>query len=88
MIHEYKINPIYFHAMKHGLKSFDIRQKDSEREPVNVGDEILFLEFDIKTNKYTTRKLLCLVTYILVGSNFTVLEEDYFIMSLKILDYN
>lgn len=65
MIHELKILPEYFHAVKVGAKPFEVRKDD---RPFEVGDVLRLREFD--GQKYTGEEVDVKVSYILRGSEF------------------
>ena len=80
-IHELKAWPEYFTAMKNGLKTFDFRINDRNFQ---VGNFIMFLEWDTVTQDYTDireNRLLYKITYIMKGGKFG-LEEGFVCMSI------
>ncbi len=78
--------PEQFEAMMNGSKTFDVRIADFE---INLGDSILFEEFDPKTQEYTGRSLEKRVGYILKTKEMKfwdekdVAENGFQIMSLE-----
>lgn len=75
-IHELKIMPEYFEAINKGVKTFELRIND---RGFNVGDEIMFKEWD--GSNYTGRFLKKQVSYIL--KNYPGIVDGYAILSLK-----
>ena len=67
--------PEQFEAMMNGSKTFDVRIADFE---INLGDSILFEEFDPKTQEYTGRSLEKRVGYILKTKEMKKLYEILF----------
>jgi hypothetical protein len=78
--------PEQFEAMMNGSKTFDVRIADFE---INLGDPILFEEFDPKTQEYTGRSLEKRVGYILKTKEMKfwdekdIAENGFQIMSLE-----
>ena len=77
MLHELKILPKYFEAVKDGRKTFEIRYNDRSFQ---VGDILILKEWH--EGKYTGRKIQKIVTYILDDSSGYVLD-NYVIMGIK-----
>ena len=50
-IHELKIKPVYFEAVKEGIKTFELRKDDRN---FKVGDILLLREWE---HKYSGRKI-------------------------------
>ena len=65
-VHELKIWPQYFEAVKDGSKLFEIRKNDRD---FKVGDELMLLEFRPKIGEFTGRALRRMITYIAVSSD-------------------
>ncbi len=78
--------PEQFEAMMNGSKTFDVRIADFE---VNLGDSILFEEFDPKTQEYSGRSLEKRVGYVLKTKDMKfwnekdIAENGFQIMSLE-----
>lgn len=75
-IHKLKILPEYFEAVIDGRKKFELRNADRN---YNVGDILDMREYDPKTQTYTGRRVLCLVTYIL---DLRALLQGHVILSI------
>ena len=76
MIHELKILPEYFDAVRDGRKKFEIRKNDRD---FKIGDTLILKEW---TGEYTDRQIEATVTYIL--SNWpTGLKSSYCVMSIE-----
>ena len=75
MIHELKILPEYFHAVKVGAKRFEVRKDD---RPFEVGDVLRLREFD--GQKYTGEEVDVEVSYILRGSEYC--KDGYCVLSI------
>lgn len=78
-VHELKIWPREFEAIKSGLKSFEFRKDDREYK---VGDSILLREWT-KINGYSGRKIEAKITYILSKTDFGI-PYGYCILSITI----
>lgn len=81
MIHELKILPEFYNAVKKGKKTFEIRTKD---RPFKVNDHIVLKEwtgFD-----YTGEQIKVRIRYILDDENY--LLKNTVAMSIEILDEN
>jgi hypothetical protein len=78
MNHELKIWPMYYLAMMHGNKTFEIRENDRD---FKVGDQLTLREYEPKTKKYTGRVLARQVTYIFNGGSFGI-PENMVVMSV------
>lgn len=76
-IHELKILPEYFEAVKDGRKTWEIRKDDRGYKD---GD-ILFLR-EYEKGRYTGRYCFKNVTYIYRGDGTFGLSDDYVIMSI------
>lgn len=75
MVHELKIVPEYFEAVRNGTKTFEYRCNDRDYK---VGDTLILKEWD---EEYTGRKITCEVSYILHGFNVPIFP-GYVIMSI------
>lgn len=77
MTHSLKILPACYEAIKSGRKKFEVRFND---RGFRTWDYILLSEWD--GEKYTGRKLLCLITYLLDDARFCL--PGYVILSIKL----
>jgi len=77
-VHDLKCWPEFFHAIKQGRKSFDLRKNDRQFQ---VGDILLLREWIPQTEVYTGDKLQREVIYILRGP-FGGIAADYCVMAL------
>lgn len=77
MIHDLKIWPEYFEAVRSGLKAFEIRKNDRD---FHVGESIHLREYDPNTEEFTGRSVLRLITYIIEGPPYAA--EGYAVMSI------
>lgn len=73
-IHELKIKPVYFEAIKEGIKTFELRKDDRN---FKVGDILLLREWE---HKYSGRKIKKKVIYIL--KEIEGIEIGYCILAL------
>jgi hypothetical protein len=64
IVHELKTWPIYFTALKSGVKSFEIRTNDRDFQ---VGDKLVLREYEPSADRYTGRQVYRRVTYIAQG---------------------
>ena len=78
-IHALKIYPEYFQLLKCEIKTFEIRLNDRNFQ---ASQQILFKEYDPKTNSYTGELLMREISYVFYGGEFGV-EPGYVIMQLK-----
>lgn len=78
MTHHLKTWPRFFERVIQGDKTFEIRRNDRDYQ---TSDTLILEEWDPETEKYTGRKLSCLVSYILHGGNFG-LQAGYVAMSI------
>jgi hypothetical protein len=67
MIHDLKIWPEYFEAVRSGLKTFEIRKNDRGYQ---VGESLHLIEYDPNTEEFTGRSVTRLITYIVEGPPF------------------
>lgn len=77
MVHELKILPEYFVAVRDGIKKFEVRKDDRLYQ---VGDILHLREFD--GQEYTGREVKAEVTYILCDTAYC--KADYVILSIKV----
>lgn len=77
MMHELKIWPEYFEAVRSGLKTFEIRKHD---RGFHVGDTLWLREYDPNSEEYTGRSVKRMITYILVGPPYVA--EGYAALSM------
>lgn len=78
-LHELKIWPEFFQAVKKGEKTFDIRLNDRH---YSVGDMLSLREWNPGTKQYTGFSALRKVCYILDNPDFG-LKEGYVVLGLK-----
>ena len=76
-IHNLKIWPKFYQAVKDGRKRFEVRENDRQFEE---GD-ILRLQEWSEANGYTGEEMMVPVTYILYGSSFGV-RDGYYVMPI------
>lgn len=80
MTHKLKtVNP-YFDAVWNGEKTFEVRKDD---RGFCVGDQLYLQEYDAANNRYLTRSIWVVVTYILKDKPFV--PDGYVIMGIKTL---
>ena len=79
MIHELKIWPEYFNAVKEGIKTFEYRLNDRNYQ---VGDTLVLKEYLPESKEYTGQEVSVVVTYILP------VKDNYVIMSVKLMKEN
>ena len=77
--HELKTWPEYFHAVRCGVKTFEVRKNDRDFQ---VGDVLDLLEYEPDKQKYVGRKVTRYVTYVLRGPGFGV-EDGYAVLGLS-----
>lgn len=75
MVHELKIDPIFYEAVRSGKKKFEVRYNDRDFE---VGDYLALNELDDTREEYTGRSMLVKVTYILNDEKYC--KKDYVVM--------
>lgn len=80
MVHELKINTVYFEYVLNGEKTFEIRKNDRKYK---VGDCIILNEWDEQFKNYTGRQIYGKIKYI---TDFMQLP-DYVVFSFD-LDSN
>ena len=79
MRHELKIWTGYISAIVEGWKRHEIRKADRD---FKVGDELLLREWDPKTEKYTGKQVLVVITYISSGD--WGIPLDTVVMSIRV----
>jgi hypothetical protein len=77
--HELKTWPIFFSPLRNGVKTFDIRKNDRDFQ---VGDRVIFNEYDQTNDRFTGRIVTRHITYIMQGGQMG-LPEGYVIMALR-----
>lgn len=82
-IHELKILPEYYDAVRCGDKRFEIRKNDRD---FHRGDILRLKEWD--GEKYTGEELDTIVRYVLYGIDEYGLAEGYCIMSIDTMMHN
>ena len=78
MIHELKIWPEYYKAVRDGRKTFEIRNNDRN---FKIGDYLTLKEYDPETANYTGEELTVSVPYIMDNQPFV--PEGFVVMSIK-----
>lgn len=81
MIHELKIDPEYFTAVRSGKKRFELRRNDRN---FHVGDYLALNEYDRSTKTYTGRTELVLVTYVMNPNDVMTCQGDFALMSISL----
>jgi hypothetical protein len=86
VIHDVKSWSHFFQAIKSGAKVHDLRKNDRN---YNIGDIMLFREYDFVGGKYTGNTLEAVITYITdnrvpCAFSSAVLSEGYCILSLRV----
>ncbi len=84
MRHELKTRPRQFCAVLSGHKKYEIRVNDRNFQE---GDELMLLEWDPKTQQYTGRHILTVVTYMTRGGEWRI-PENLCVMSLAVQYWN
>lgn len=79
MLHELKIWPVMFDAVKSGEKTFELRRDDRD---FNVEDHLFLREWD-SVGGHTKRKILVRVTYVLRQAERFGLAGDFCAMSIE-----
>lgn len=81
MIHELKIDPEYFSAVRSGKKRFELRRNDRNFQ---VGDYLALNEYDRVQKAYTGRTELVQISYIMNPNDVMMCEGDFALMSLSL----
>jgi hypothetical protein len=86
MIHDVKSWMHFFQAIKSGAKVHDLRKNDRN---YNIGDVMLYREYDFIGGKYTNRTLEATITYMTdsrtpCAFSSAILPADYCILSIKV----
>ena len=76
MIHELKILPEYFEAVRDGRKPFEIRKND---RGFTVGDVVFLNEY--KDGSYTKRCIVAEITYLIDDEAFC--KEGFVVFGIK-----
>lgn len=77
MTHELKILPIYFEAVKSGIKPFEVRRKDRN---FSVGDTLVLREFEPQKG-YSGAEIKKGISYILDDSDYC--KDGFVILELN-----
>jgi hypothetical protein len=79
--HQLKIWPLWFDAVRRGIKSFEIRKDD---RGFSVGDLLVLEEFRAGVGEYTGRKLERRIVYIARGDDAEAfgLREGYAVLGI------
>lgn len=80
-IHSLKVIPPYFDDLLCGSKKFEVRKNDCNFEV----EDLLFLH-EYQDGRYTGRKLIFIITYILPGGQFGI-DPGYCVMSIKQVNF-
>lgn len=83
MVHELKIDPIYFRELELGRKTFEVRKDD---RPYRVNDTLLLQSFNREANEYTGSMIFASIVGIF-GRNDKEKEyvkEGYIILSIEL----
>lgn len=86
-VHYVKSWPVFFQAIKKGVKTHDLRS-NHDRD-YKVGDELVLQEFDPVTGTYTGDEIVCRITYITSNQfpcaySSAYLSRQAVILSLKL----
>ncbi len=76
VVHDLKIWPTFFDAVRDGIKPFEVRKNDRH---FRVGDVLQLQEWSPSTGEFTGRTLQRVVVYILAGGQFGI-EEGYVVL--------
>ena len=87
--HEVKSWPEFFEPLIRGEKRHDLRRADDRR--FQVGDLVLYREWDPATHTFTGRKATAKITYMTSASapcalSREALEQQHCILSVEVLD--
>lgn len=77
MVHELKILPGYFDAVKSGAKRFELRENDRNYK---VGDAVIMREWN---GDYTGNEITATITYVLKDCPSYGLMNGYCILGIK-----
>ena len=80
--HTLKLREEYYHAVKHGLKTWEFRLDD---RGFKVGDQLklnLYTEHGVNQEEYVR----AVITYILTHEDFEMIPEGWVIMSIRRVD--
>lgn len=80
MIHELKIDPEYFAAVRNGEKQFELRRNDRN---FSIGDYLALNEYDRVQKAYTGRTELVEVTYMMNPNDVMTCQGDFALMSIE-----
>ncbi|GMR66504.1 DUF3850 domain-containing protein [Bacillus basilensis] len=78
MLHNLKINPVFFEPVLKRIKTFEIRKNDRD---FHVGDTINLNEWDNERKEYTGRSIAIEILYITDYEQ----KEGYVVFSFKIV---
>lgn len=78
MTHELKTWPEFYHAILQGRKTFEVRKADRD---FAVGDQLLLREWDQIAGRYTGRKAMWKITYIMHGGDFGI-QPGYCVLGI------
>ena len=76
--HVLKTWPGWFEPIRSHKKRFEVRLNDRDFQ---TGDTLYLQEWDPRTEQYTGRHEIRLVTFVLQGPSFGI-EQDYVVMSI------
>lgn len=82
--HDLKTWPRQFFAVLDGHKKYEIRVNDRNFQE---GDELMLLEWDPKTQRYTGRHILTTVTYMTRGGEWGIPENLCDVPPNSVLEY-
>lgn len=87
--HALKIYPLFFDAVKNGIKTFEIRKGDRN---YSVGDTLHLREYnpdlvsDIDADRFTGRAVDVCVTYVVTHEDFPDgIREGYCVMGIRVI---
>lgn len=78
MLHALKTDPLYFDAILHGYKTFDVRKAD---RPFAPQDDIVLQEYEKDEEKYTGKEWYGKITYILDNPDYC--KKGFVILGIK-----
>ena len=79
-IHELKTIEPYFSDICREQKTFEIRKDDRNFQE---GDLLLLRKYNPETKEYSTRQILCEITYIIPAGTFEGLAPGYCAMGIE-----